>query len=105
MEVILSDLVLTLKVFDPNVLRQEYSLNLTVSDVVGSEIMHKHNCLDDPMAKFGVTWQMFFTARERALQIAHTPLTHLLKRSVNIRNAEKVIANITMKMLRCPVCD
>jgi hypothetical protein len=67
--------------------------------------MHKHNHLDDPMAKFGVTRQAFFTARECALQSAHTPLTRLPKRSVNIRNVEEVIANVTMKTLRCPLCD
>ena len=42
-EVILSNLVVTLKVFDPNVIRQEYCLNSTVTNVIGSEIMHEHD--------------------------------------------------------------
>jgi hypothetical protein len=104
-EVILSNLVATLKVFYPNTLRQEHSLNLTVMDVVGSEIMHKHDRLDDQTAKCGVTWQAFLGARERTLQSACTPLTCLPKRCVNIRNAEEVVVHIMMKTLRCPLCD
>jgi hypothetical protein len=31
-------LVVTLKIFNPNVLRQEYCLNLTVTDIIRFEI-------------------------------------------------------------------
>jgi hypothetical protein len=77
-------LVVTLKVFDPNLLRQEYSLNLTVTNVVGSEIMHKHDHLNDQPAKCGVTWKASFAVRECTLQSAHTPLTCLPKRCVTL---------------------
>ncbi len=104
-EVIQRDLVVTLKVFDPNVLRQEYSLNLTLTNVVGSEIMHKHNCLNDQTAKGRVTQPVFFAVKKCTLQSAHTPHTCLPKRCVNIRNAEEVIAHVAMKTPHCPLCD
>ncbi len=105
MEVILSNFVVTLKVFDPNLPRQEYSLNSAVTDVAGSKIMHKHDCLDDQMAKCGITWQGFFAVREHIVHSMHTPLTHLPQRCVKIRNVEEIVAHVTMKTSRCPFRD
>ncbi len=39
-EVILSNLVVTLKVFYPDILRVKYSLYLTIPDVIGSKIVN-----------------------------------------------------------------
>ena len=83
-EVILSNSVVTLKVFDPNILRSKYNLNLTVADVISSKIMNKHNRLDHQSTKGGVTGQAFFALRERTLQATHPPLTRLPKRHVDV---------------------
>ncbi len=85
-EVILSDSVVTLKVFDPNILRSKYSLYLTVANVISSKIVNKHNRLDHQSTKGMVTGQALLASRERTMQTTHPPLTRLPKRRVHIRN-------------------
>ena len=85
-EVILNDSVVTLKVFDPNILRSKNSLYLTVADVISSKIVNKHNRLDCQSTKGWVNGQVFLASRERTLQTTHSPLTRLPKRHVHIRN-------------------
>ncbi len=104
-EVILSNLVVTLKVFDPDILRSKYSLYLTVPDVIGSKIVNKHNRLDHQSTKGGVTWQVFLASREGTLQTSHPPLTCLPKRHMHIRNEEEIVTRITMKSSCCSFCD
>ncbi len=59
-KLILSDSVVTLKVFYPDVLRIKYSLNLTVPNVVRFEIVDKHNRLNYQTTKCMITWQALF---------------------------------------------
>ena len=102
MEVILSNSVVTLKVFDPDILRSKYSLYLTVPNVIGSKIVNKHNRLDHQSTKGGVTWQAFLASREGTLQTLHPPLACLPKRRMHIRNQEEIVMHI---MTCCSFCD
>ncbi len=42
-EIVLSDSVVTLKVFDTNVLRSKYGLDLTIANTISSKVVNEHN--------------------------------------------------------------